>query len=555
MTAAPHFLSLADLRAAHQELLKATYGPQQYLKAVPDVVREFLARAQATGVVLDAPSERDQAQSVLDYWTAKLYNFLPNVSETVLAEFDENLAPELADCFCPYVGLGAFQENDRDKFYGRESLVEEALAKLDQGRGLLVTGPSGCGKSSLLLAGLLSALKAGRLPGSAGWRHLAPLVPGTDPLTGLALLVKPPAADTRSWVDEHAKRFRDDPGHLHALVDAGGLAPVLLMVDQAEELFTLCTDEAARLAFAENLARLIESPTSGHRLVVSLRSELLSRALEVGPLRGMADSVQTVLRLTPLSARELRRAIEEPALRVGLKFAEGVVDDLVQEVVNEPAGLPLLQFTLRELWERRSRNRITWDTYRRLGRPRQALAQAADELYEQMLPQDQVIMRRVFWHLSRPDEEGMEFTRNRVRRESLYLLATPEQVNRVMGRGAAAGVLRLTPGATREDDRVEVTHEALIRNWPRLGKWLEDVQRVEADVQTRLIRRLKVGITVLTVLFVLALAAMTYALVKLAETDEAKRKADEAGSRDSKPARIYLDELGTRSVVSARPNA
>lgn len=171
--AADPFPSLAELRVAHQELLKVTRsaGPD------PDQVRAFLARARATGVVLNTVAERDQAQSMLDYWTARLYSLSHDVPDATLADFNLALAPSLDDRVCPYIGLSAFQEGDRDKFFGREALVEEMLAKLEKNRGLLVTGPSGCGKSSLLLAGLLPALKAGRLKGRRDWRYLGLLVP------------------------------------------------------------------------------------------------------------------------------------------------------------------------------------------------------------------------------------------------------------------------------------------------------------------------------------------------------------------------------------------
>jgi WD40 repeat protein/tetratricopeptide (TPR) repeat protein len=461
------FGDLEELRAAHHKLLKAsrTEGQDVAVK-----ILMFLARGRATGVKLDTRPERNEAQSLLDYWAAKLYNFRHDVPEATLAD---SLAPELDDSLCPYVGFRPFQESDRDKFFGREALIEAMLEKIRQYSGLLVVGSSGSGESSAVLAGLVPALKDGKLPGSAIWRYFGPLLPGAEPLQSLALLVKPPDANVPSWVAEQTRQFLANPGHLLSLVNGGAPTPALLLVDQAEEVFTLCTEERTRLAFIENLLSLIKGPGAEHKLVVVLRGDFLSKAQQVPAIKELANLAQMVVEPAPLTPNELRRVIEEPARRVGLKFDDGVVDNLVKEVANDPAALPLLQFTLRKLWDKRSRNRITWDAYQRLGGPRLALARTADELYAQMPPQEQRITREVFLQLVRPSE-GIDFTRNRMRRDSLYQLATPEQVNRVVDQLTTAGLLRVTPGETREDDRIEVTHEAVIRNWPRLAGWLRE---------------------------------------------------------------------------------
>ena len=191
------------------------------------------------------------------------------------------------------------------------------------------------------------------------------------------------------------------------------------------------------------------------------------------------------LRVTPLSAAELREAIERPAAQVGLKFDQEVVDDLVREILGEPAGLPLLQFTLLKLWERRRKNRVPWDVYRASGGGRRALAKSADEFYAGLIPEEQVTARRILLRVVRPGE-GLEFTSSRVARSALAQSGEdPGRVDRVLAKLVAARLLRLTPGDTDADDQVGVAHEALVRNWPQLVGWLEE-ERAAIAVRRRL---------------------------------------------------------------------
>jgi F0F1-type ATP synthase assembly protein I len=175
-----------------------------------------------------------------------------------------------------------------------------------------------------------------------------------------------------------------------------------------------------------------------------------------------------------MHAGELREAIEKPAQNVGLKFEEGLVDQLIREILGEPAALPLLQFALLQLWDNRERNRITWESYRQLGGVMEALAKTADNLYENLLPEEQVTARRILLQIVRPSE-GLEVTRNRVLRKSLYVGGEAfDRIDRVLEKLVQSRLVHLTKGETPEEDQVEVAHEALVRNWPRLVEWLED---------------------------------------------------------------------------------
>jgi tetratricopeptide (TPR) repeat protein len=167
----------------------------------------------------------------------------------------------------------------------------------------------------------------------------------------------------------------------------------------------------------------------------------------------------------------VRSVIEEPAQLVGLEFEEGLVDELVKDVVGEPAGLPLLQFTLLKLWEARRRNRITFEAYSHLGRAREALARCADEFYNGLVPQEQVTVRRILLRLVRPGE-GMDVDSNRLPVSSLYRIGYREPIDRALQKLEQARLLRRSRGEKPDEDQVQVAHEAMIRNWPRLVEWL-----------------------------------------------------------------------------------
>ncbi|MCB0185533.1 MAG: hypothetical protein KDE31_14795, partial [Caldilineaceae bacterium] len=404
--------------------------------------------------------------------------------DAVLLSFDPTLAPEIPDHLCPYVGLAAFRESQQPFFFGRQQLVDGLMAEIAEDRLLAVVGSSGSGKSSLVLAGLLPALKHGAvpaqgdIPASDQWRYSDRMVPGSDPLANLGRAILPQKA-TDAQDTALAAKFafvadgcRQEPDYLVKLINETGETPFVLVVDQFEEIFTLCTDETLRSAFINNLLALIESPGPRHRLILTMRTDFESFVARLPEFQPHFE--EAIIRVTPLNAAELRAVIEQPAAMVGLKFEEKLVDALVQDVLGEPAALPLLQFTLLKLWERRDRNRITWDTYKALGGGRLALQRSADELYANLIPEDQVTARRILLRLVRPGD-GLEITSNRVRRSVFYQSGEArDRVDRVLDRLIEADLLRLSSGDRVTDDQIEIAHEALVRNWPRLVGWLED---------------------------------------------------------------------------------
>ena len=464
MTGAGAFPSLDALRTAHNALLKR-YREEHNAPAVLDDIEAFLNNGRDSGAYFDGASDRGNAQSMLDYWVTVLYRAQRDAPDATLVDFDPSLAPELDPASCPYLGLAAFHESNSAVFFGRERLVADLVERLAQNRILPVLGASGSGKSSLVLGGLLPALKNGRLPGSKDWFYYPPIVPGSHPLMNLAAVARRNGAT----LEHQAAAFGADSTELSKVAAQGRVS--VLLIDQFEELFTLCTDVTERAAFAGNLLAFANAPDGTNRILITMRSDFEEKVVLL-PQPLASHFVEGAVHITPLSGAELREAIEKPAARVGLKFEDGIVDELVTEVLGQPAGLPLLQFTLLKLWQRRERNRITFSAYRKLGNVRMALGKTADEFYAKLIPEDQTIVRRVMMRLVRPGE-GLEVTSNRVRVTSLMGLGAADRVTRVVERLIDERLLRRTEGDSSEDAQVEVAHEALVRNWPMLVEWLE----------------------------------------------------------------------------------
>jgi hypothetical protein len=475
------FPSLTSLRAAHNDLMKRYHEIGDTSDMTVEIER-FIRRGAATGALLDLDRDRWAAQSQLDYWYTLIYHPGYEPPDATLADFDPLLAPELDGALCPYVGLDAFHENNSEVFYGRARLVSDLVKKLKTSRFLAVLGPSGSGKSSVVRAGLIPVLQQGALLSGAEWLYLAPIVPGSDPLANLARLVTS-AIELDISVEDMIEQLAASPAYLAQTLAERVRRTFVLVIDQFEEAFTLCHEDRVRERFIDNLLGVTQQENAEHRVIVTMRTDFEANVARIPALQTAFED--GLIRVTPLTASELREAIEAPAAPIGLKFEEGVIDSLLHDTLGEPAALPLLQFTLLKLWDDRERNRITWDAYRRLGGGRLALARTADEFYNSLIPEEQVTVRRILLKMVRPGE-GLEVTSNRVPRVALYQKAEAnDRIDRVLEKLIAARLVRLSEGDTAADDQVEVAHEALVRNWPRFVEWLEE-ERVALRQRQRL---------------------------------------------------------------------
>ena len=358
----------------------------------------------------------------------------------------------------PYKGLRAFAEADAQNFFGRDVLIERLVAEIGSSRFVAVVGASGSGKSSLVRAGVVPKLRAqGAL--------VVTMIPGTHPLdeleTALLRVARDPipslleqlTADERG-ISRAIKRVLPENGEL------------VLVVDQFEELFTFA-GQRQREGFLDGLAVAVHDRRSALRLIATLRADLSGRAL-AHPIVGTLLQDHAVL-LPPLSANELARAITGPAERISVSIEPALAAELVVDSVGNPGSLPLLQYALAELYERRDGTTMTLDSYRDIGGIAGALARKADELYATLAADgDQSEVRRLFTRLITPGE-GTEDTRRRVRRSELA--SVTEETIDVYGE---ARLLTFDVDPSTREPTVEVAHEALIQRWPRLRRWIDE---------------------------------------------------------------------------------
>ena len=374
----------------------------------------------------------------------------------------------------PYRGLQVFDEEHAHLFFGRDADVQRLVEKLKASRFLAVVGPSGSGKSSLVRAGLVPALRRGVLRPSEEW-PVAVLTPGARPLTALAAqLVR--LGDERAMqvtLDELA----DDPRTLHlavALVVAGRPpdAGAVCVVDQVEEAFTLCRDEAERGAFFANLLHAATVPGGQAIVIVTLRADFYPRVAAYPEFAQLVAAHQFLV--SPLGEEGLRQAIEEPAAAVGLEFEPGLVDTIVEDVAGEPGALPLLEHALLELWKRRSGTMLTLPDYRETGGVAGALGKDADAVLKRFTRNERDIARRVLLRLTQPGE-GVEDTRRRATMSELVTRVEEEEaVEAVVRSLAGERLLTLARDDVSGEPVVDVSHEALIRGWPLLRGWIDE---------------------------------------------------------------------------------
>jgi WD40 repeat protein len=317
-------------------------------------------------------------------------------------------------------------------------------------------------------------------PATAAGRVLE-MVPGARPLAALAAhLAHLAGAGAPSPADLAADERTLDVATARALDGRPADERVLLVVDQLEEAFTLCSDEGERAAFLGNLVDAATIPGGRTVVVATMRADFYHRLAEHPTLRGLVASQQVLL--GPLDARNLRRAIEEPARRCGLDLEPGLTRRILTDVADRPGTLPLLEHLLLELWRRRRDHTLTLEAYGASGGVEGALARRANEIYGAMDPERQAIARRVLLRLTQPGE-GTEDTRRRATRTELVTDPTEHaEVDTVVESLADARLVTTGVDDATGEPVVEVTHEALIRGWPELRRWIdEDRDRLRAE--------------------------------------------------------------------------
>ena len=362
---------------------------------------------------------------------------------------DENVEP-------PYRGLTRFEPGDADLFFGRDQLTDHLLELTRSRRFTAVFGPSGSGKSSLLRAGLIPRLRTGDQLGPQPVA-LRVLTPGEHPMRTHEQRLMPKVAAGETW----------------------------LIVDQFEELYTLCHDPAERDQFLHRLLAATD-PASKLRVVTAVRADFLGRCAEHSQLTAALQD-GTVL-VGPMSRDELRQAIVKPAQAAGLIVERGLTTRILNEIEGEPGALPLMSHVLRETWRRRRGRALTEEVYEAAGGVHGAIAQTAEDVYAGLSAEHAQLARLVLLRLIIPGE-GSQDTRRPVDRSELDFAPGPTSaahtpveaadVSLVLDRLARARLITLDQGT------VDLAHEALITAWPRLSGWIDE-KREQLRVHRRL---------------------------------------------------------------------
>ncbi|TYB62363.1 hypothetical protein FXF51_26570 [Nonomuraea sp. PA05] len=355
-----------------------------------------------------------------EHWRRRWEETSEEVLELAAAGRDNDKAP--------YLGLARFEEDDHARFFGRDAPAERLTALVRAHRLVLLAGPSGSGKSSLLRAGLIPRLRPSP--------SVRIVTPGAEP------------------------KITYDP------------ADDVIIVDQFEELFTLCADAAERDAFVAALLA-VAGGRSGARVVIAVRADFFGRCAEH---RALAEAVQeSTLLVGPMSAAELREAIVKPAATAGLIVERELTARIIDEVDGEPGGLPLMSHALLETWRRRTGKALTTAAYEATGGIHAAIARTCEAFYAELAPNQQERLRHLLLHLVEPGCDTPDTRRPAGRAQ----LPGDGDTGFLLDRLAAARLITLG------EDTVELAHEALLTAWPRLRGWIEE-DRERIRLQRRL---------------------------------------------------------------------
>src|SRR5919202_2771573 len=384
---------------------------------------------------------------------------LNNLSDQVLdLSFDALAAlgkePPEYKAECPFPGLSSFGEKKYHKFFfGRDELIKDLQKELAKDNFLAVIGTSGSGKSSVVLAGLIPKLKEEEP--SLQWAYMTP---GKEPLKQLERRLE--------------RLLKVSQQHS------------ILVVDQFEEVFTLCEDKDNRVAFITKLLNL----ASERKVVITMRADFLGECTFYPELRKRIETRQKLV--GPMEPAELITAMKMQADRGGLRFEPGLSHSILNDVQGEPGAMPLLQYALQELWKRRRGRWLCDEEYQAIGKVQQAIAKTADDFYNSLPAKKQEQIQNIFLRLTRLDKNAIQGEkrrdpRQRVELEDLVpsgsnLAETKKLVQQLAGEGVRLVVTSRNETTGKEE--VEVAHEALIRYWPTLQEWLSQNRN---DLQLR----------------------------------------------------------------------
>jgi hypothetical protein len=386
----------------------------------------------------------------------------------------------------PYIGLSAFQESDAQFFFGRESLVDDLLARVQKASFIVIAGPSGSGKSSVARAGLFHALRSNCLEKSDAWLR-ATMQPGGDPIEQLAAAVE--RAGKIPGTGNHIRQQGlDNPlaltEQIQPLLNADPRQRFVLLVDQFEEAFTQTKDEAARAAFIHLLTTAAQTENGRTIVILSLRSDFISHCARYPDLRElMSQQFQLVGAMEP---HDLAKAITLPALEVGAEIDPALVSRIMADMKGEPGALPLMSFALRDLFEAEKTKKgepmdLTLPEYLHRGGIEKALERHANQVFAHFSAEQQALAKTIFSRLIEVGQGRVDTRRTAVFSELIPAGQNAAAVSQVIDSLAREGARLLTTsgGHDQETDTptaatVTIAHEKLIDAWPWLRQLVDE---------------------------------------------------------------------------------
>ncbi|CAM2069753.1 Non-specific serine/threonine protein kinase [Sulfidibacter corallicola] len=376
---------------------------------------------------------------------------------------------------CPFRGLKAFREEDRDFFFGREAMVQRLNLHMERFPFLALLGPSGSGKSSVIHAGLVPLLR------ERGHR-IASFTPASNPIEECALALCSLLAEDGGSATDLANlrsRLTTDPEGLHrVLAEAAGSTPrtgFILIVDQFEELFTQTRDRQATDHFLAILLHAVERRTLA--VILTMRSDFLGECAGRPDLNSFVGDHMVLL---PMMDREaLSQAVVEPASRTGLHFETGLVEKILDDVHGEAGNLPLLEHALLELYERRRGKLLTAAAYHGIGGIEGALTKRAEAVFQNLTPAGQIALRKMFTLCLVHRNEAANVTRRRSTRAALIAAAEDRALAEdLLHQFVSARLWTTWRDEIRGGELVDVAHEALIRKWERIRTWMAEDREI-----------------------------------------------------------------------------
>ena len=380
----------------------------------------------------------------------------------------------------PFKGLRAFLEDDQADFFGRDALVSDLVRKIDEGSTMLtLVGPSGSGKSSVIRAGLIPALRKASVAGSDQWL-VAQMVPGSHPFAELEAALLRSTLDAPDSLRDQLDGV-DDAGLLRAALRLlpSENACLVVVIDQFEELFTLVDSEEIKQRFLDNILVAVDDVRGHIKVLLTLRADFYAAPLAYA--RFAQRLGESVVNVVPMAPEELEAAAQHPARRAGVQLEPALAVRLIGDVLGQPGALPLFQYSLRELFERRIGDRLTVQVYEQMGGVNGALTRKAEDLYGGLSGDQQEAARQLFLRLVTISGQD-EWTRRRVVASEILALAVDVEVLQAVI--AAFGDERLFTfdrDYVSGSPTIEVAHEALLSAWDRLERWItearEDLRR------------------------------------------------------------------------------